>query len=366
MAKYKKRKDGRYQANIDVGYDDETGKRKFETIYATSIRELEEKKSEIKDRLNKGTYSNDKGLTVEEWAVKWFNTHKATAGVRTKEMYERLVYKHIIPSIGGIRLKNLLKTDVQEMINERQEHPRTCQQLKICLNQILESAIDDGLIYKNVCKKINMPSHIKEEKRGLADIEKKAIESADFTDKERAYVYLIQYTGIRRGEALALTKNDIDPKSNVVHIRNSITFEGNTGLLKPIPKSIAGIRDIPMPSTLSKFMGQYLKELKSIYLFEMSKGGIMSKSSYVKFWNKIIEKINIAAGGTKDIKAIHNLGAHVFRHNYATMLFYAGVDIKESQYLLGHSDVKLTLNIYTHLDNKKSSAVDKLNTFLAM
>lgn len=367
MAKYTKRTDGRYQANITIGYDPKTGIRKYETIYAKSISELENKKSEIKSQINKGIYANDRKFTLGKWADKWFLFAKASSSVKTKEMYERLVYTHIIPALGDIRLKDLKKSDIQEMINERAEHPRTCQQLKMCINQILESAIDEGLLFKNVCRNINLPIHIKEEKRALTEIEKKAILQADFTDKEKAFVYIIQYCGLRRGEALALSINDIDFANNQINIRNSITFDKGKSILKPIPKSLAGIRSIPMPTILREFLITYVKSIKGLYLFEMErKEGIMTKSSYDKFWKKIVQKINKSAGGTDTMSVIHNLGAHVFRHNYATMLFYAGIDIKEAQYLLGHSDVKLTLNIYTHLEKDKMNTANKLDNFLSM
>lgn len=367
MAKYKKRADGRYQANISIGYDPDTGKRKFETIYAHSMSELDNKKSEIKSQLNKGTYANDEGYTISDWADVWFNTQKATSGIKTKEMYERLVYRHIIPAIGNFRLKELKKTDIQHMINDRAKHPRTCQQIKMCINQILESAIEDGLLYKNVCRNINLPIHIKKIKRPLTEIEKIAINKAPFTVKERAFIYIIQYCGLRRGETLALTRNDIDFNNNIIKVHNAVTFERSQAVLKPIPKSLAGIRNIQMPSILREFLLSYVKGLSGLYLFEMErKEGLMTKSSYDKFWAKIVDKINTTAGGDEEHRIVIELGAHVFRHNYATMLFYAGIDNKEAQYLLGHSDIKLTLNIYTHLEKDKICTASKLDKYLMM
>lgn len=366
MARYIKRDDGRYQANVFTSVDSNTGKRKYRTVYARSVPELERKKAEILDQVTKGIYADDKKVTIASWSKKWLSTEKATSGSKTKEMYERLVDKHIIAAIGNIRLRDLKKSDIQKMINDRAKHPRTCQQLKMCINQILESAIEDGLLYKNVCRNINMPYQIKEEKRALTEIEKKSLTSVCLSDKERAFVNVIQYCGLRRGEALALSRNDIDFNENVIKIRNVVVFENSKAVLKSIPKSIAGIRAIPMPTILADTLKLYLPTLNGLYLFEMErKPGLMTKSSYDKFFKKIVEKINIAAGGDNEHILIHNLGAHVFRHNYATMLFYAGIDIKEAQYLLGHTDVRLTLNIYTHLEKGKTTAASKLDTFLA-
>jgi integrase len=366
MPKYKKRADGRYQANICIEVEKETGKRIFKTIYARTINDLENEKADIKDKLNKGIYADDKGMMVGTWAAKWFETEKATCGIRTKEMYELIVYNHIIPSIGDIKLRDLTKSDIQLMINKNSEHYRTCEQIRMATKQMLEGAIDDGLIYKNVGLKIKLPPKYQKEKRALTNTEKKAISKVNFTDKEKAYVYIILYCGLRRGEVLALSRNDVDLKANVINLRNAVTYDHGKAVLKTYPKSFSGIRTIPIPNNLKEVLEPYMKCLKGIYLFEMErKDGLMSKSSYDKFWNNIYKKINEKAGGNENINVISGLSAHVFRHNYATMLYYNDIDIKEAQRLLGHSNIKLTLDIYTHLDKDKSSADEKLSKLSA-
>ena len=367
MARYKKRSDGRYQSNIFIGIDPETGKREFKTVYARSIPGLENKRAEIKDLVNKGIYADDKGMTVAKWADKWFKIDKATCGIRTKEMYESMVYRYITPGIGDIRLRDLKQSDIQLMINSHSEHHRTCEQIRMATRQMLDAAIDDGLIYKNVGLKVKLPPKYKEEKRPLTDAEKKAISKTEFTDKEKTFIYILLYCGIRRGEVLALSKSDIDKSNKELNIRNSVTFDHGKAVLKSYPKTYSGIRTLPIPEDLKEVLWPYLDQLKGMYLFEMErKPGIMTKSSYDKFWGKIFDKINLSAGGTKDIKAIQGLSAHVFRHNYATMLYYAGVDIKDAQRLLGHSNIKLTLDIYTHLDKNKSTASEKLSKISAL
>lgn len=379
MAKYKKRKDGRYQSNITIGTDEETGKRIIKTIYARTIPELENIKFEIKDQINKGIYADDKRITVKEWSEKWLIAEKSICGIRTKEMYEYIVNSYIIPSIGNIRLRNIKKSDLQIMINGNSGHYRTCEQIRMTIKQILEAAIDEGLIYKNVAQNLSLPPKIVQEKRALSDDEKAGIKNADFTDYEKVFVYILLYCGIRRGEILALSRQDINLKSHELNIKNTITFDGNTPVFKPIPKTINGIRSIPIPDELFVILKNYLDHLNGFYLFEMEKAnGIMSKSSYNKLWKRIIAKINIGAGGKNaekatnehaaipELKVIHGLTAHVFRHNYATMLYYNGIDVKDAQRLLGHASIKITLDIYTHLDNNKSNAKEKLSNISAL
>jgi len=361
MARYKKRSDGRYQSNIFIGIDPETGKREFKTVYARSIPDLENKRAEIKDLVNKGIYADDKGMTVAKWADKWFKIDKATCGIRTKEMYESMVYRYIIPDIGDVGLMDLRRSDVQLLINKHYKYYRTCEIIRMTIRQMLDGAMEDGLIYRNVANNIKLPPRPKSESRPLSETEKRAIPKSKFTDRGKVFVYILLYTGLRRGEILALSRNDINIRRNELNVRNAVTFDGNNPVFKDYPKSNAGIRVIPIPKDLQDVLYPYLNALQSIYLFEMiRKSGLMTKSSYRKFWDGIRDKINLAAGGTKDINVVHGLTAHVFRHNYCTMLYYSDVDVKDAQRLMGHSNIKITLDLYTHLDKLKSDSSQKL------
>lgn len=362
MAKYKKRADGRYAANIVTGHDPETGKRIYApTIYAHSTIELDNRKTEVKDYVNKGIYADDKKTTVKAWAKKWLLTDKATAGIRDREMYENMVNYYIIPEIGSFRLRDLKRSDVQIMINNHMEKPRTCQQLRMATRQMLKSAIGDKLIYQNVATDIKVPKNPRPEKRALNQMEKNAIKNSDFTEKEKSYIYTLLYCGFRRGEALALSRSSVNLNKNEIYIQHVVTFDHGHPVLKSTPKSDADIRTIPIPEALKEVLEPYIKSLKGLYLFESDRmGGLMSKSSYDKFWGKIFKKMNTVSGGTDDINILPWFSGHIFKHNYITELYYAGVPAKESQMLAGHADVKLTLEIYTHLDRLRDVAPDKL------
>lgn len=365
MAKYKKRSDGRYCSNIQIGYNPNTGKRKFKTIYAYSIAELERKKAEIMVKLDKGILAEDKGITVGEWSKKWLETYKKSKSYKTYQMYKNVVDNHIIKELGHIKIKDIKQVDIQRLINDRYSMGRTriIEQIKLTINQILESAIDNNLIYKNVCRNIEMPSKIKKEKRALQDHEKLLLKKADFTLKQSAFINILYYCGLRRGEVLALTKNDI--KDCKIDISKTLVFEKNKGVIKQMPKSKAGIRKVPIPKELNAVLIQYLNNIDTLYLFTKKDGTIMSETSFRRLWTSIINKMNLAAGGTDSLKTITGLTPHVFRHNYATSLYYADIKIKDAQYLLGHKSVDITLDIYTHLDKENTETVTKLDLYFA-
>lgn len=374
MAKYKKRPDGRYATSTIIGFND-NGKPKRKILYGRTIIELDKKVAEFKSLQNKGIIIDDNGMTVEQWSKKWLELYKADKTYNTYMMYKRTVNNHIIPTLGEIRLNSLKKHQIQELLNNtiRNGHRRTAELIKLTMRQIIKQAILEEYIYKDVTIGLSLPKKQKTEKRAITEDEKNIIQSADLNLKERAFIDLLYYTGVRRGEALALMINDIDFINKKIHINKTLVIKDNTSEIKPSPKTDAGNRTIPIPTPLDKSLRQYISSINSMYLFTQNDGHIMSRSSFRRFWDNIMDKLNIAAGGTKyrrkgnqkPLKLISDdITPHMFRHTYATNLYYAGIDVKTAQYLLGHSSIKMTMDIYTHLDdNKISEAGDILNEF---
>ncbi len=114
-----------------------------------------------------------------------------------------------------------------------------------------------------------------------------------------------------------------------------------------------------MPNNLVKELGIYIQTLKTEILFPMDNGKYMTKSSFRKFWDKIIICINEQMEEKTDITP------HTFRHTYATNLYRSGIDFKKAQYFLGHSSLQMTMEVYTHLDKQQlTDEIDKLNDYL--
>lgn len=381
MAKYKKRPDGRYATSAIIGYD-ENGKPKRKVIYGRTIMELDKKVADFKSLQNKGIVIDDKGMTVQQWSEKWLELYKADKAYNTYMMYKRTVDNHITPNLGNIRLSALKKHQIQELLNNivQSGHQRTAELVKLTLHQIIQQAIIEEYIYKDVTIGLSLPKKQKSEKRTLTDAEKALIQNADLNPKERAFIDLLYYTGVRRGEALALMVSDIDFVNKKVKINKNLVIKDSGSEIKHSPKTNAGYREIPIPNKLLISLQKYIAETNSVYLFTQSTNSeLMTKSSLRQFWNNILNKLNIAAGGNqyktshkpKDGKSQIQLIAsditpHMFRHTYATNLYYAGIDIKTAQTLLGHSSIQMTLDIYTHLDdNKVHEAGTKLNEYFS-
>jgi len=367
-SKYKKRKDGRYCTHVVIGTK-EDGKTLRKTLYATTIRELEERVSEIRRQASMGTIVNDEGITVSEWAEEWFHTYKPGVSYRTQKMYRSVIDAHIIPAMGQMKIKDVRPHNIQHLINTKHSEglTRAVEKISLTLKQIFKKAVENSLIAKNPAESTELPKILRPKKRALTDEEKEYIQIADLDIKSRAFLYVILYAGLRKGEALALMKKDIDLNRKTISIDKSLLIKGNAPEIKMSPKSEAGNRLIPLPDVLVGILTEYLPTVESLYVFPAASGKLMSDASYRGFWEKIAKRLNKAAGGNENFIVLSkDITAHIFRHTYATMLYYAGVDVKTAQYLLGHSGINVTMGIYTHLDeNKTMGAADKINDLLS-
>lgn len=354
-AKYKKRSDGRYLVQIQTGFD-ENGKQKFKNIYAKTIPELEKKINTFKYNLNRGIVVDDQNLTFKEWANNWLDTYKTNVTTRTRKRYKSIIDIQL-KSLHNIKLSKLKTVNIQKTINEL----TTSVSLTIkILKQIIKQAMINELIFKDLMLGVSFSTQEQKKRRQLNEQEREAIEKTDFSAKERTFVYLCLYAGLRRGEALALKRNDVDFKNGILHISNTVIYnDNNTPELKGTTKTPAGVRDIPITNKLESVLKEYIKtNVKGMFLFSSRNHTLVTKTSYQNMWKQIIRKMNSVSK-----IPINEITAHHLRHTYATDLFYAGVDIKTCQYLLGHSSIKTTLDIYTHLDSDPANVAKKIDEY---
>lgn len=358
MARYKKQKDGLFRTTVSTKKYDENGKLITIPLWAHSSRELEELVGETKTKLKLGIYSNDHNKTFGEYAMHWYHTYPEK-NIQEHKKYLSVIRNHV-DLIYDKKLSDITKSDIQELINNRIGHPDNQRMIKLLVNQVLESAIEDGLIYRNVCRTIHLKaSNYKSNRRALTDAETNAIkrlkELNAFTDMEQLYIDTLYVSGLRPEEALALSFSDI--KNCVIDVNKALTWKGGKHLKEP--KTEAGYRKIDVPKWYQDEVIAFRKKYNTMYLFTDINANLMNSSTYKRFWKRIFDKINTALGGNEYIKAT-DLTAYIFRHNYCTILYYLHVDVKDAARIMGHSSVRVTLEIYTHLDSLKSSTQEKI------
>lgn len=376
--KYKKRSDGRFETTIKIGVDPDTGRPIRKHIYARTQKELDLKMAEYKKRIDMGLTS-DKPVTFAEYAAKWFELTKSGKSDNTKVSYQNILKNHM-KCLNNKRIDKITKSDVQLQIKHSEGHRSTQQLILLMVRQILDNAVDDGLVFRNVSQNIKLDPERKEEKRRqLTQFELDCIAAADLDPEERCFVSLLLYTGMRKGEVLALNMDSIDLKAGVIHVTRTCVFADWKETDINHPKTNAGFRDIPIFSPLMPVLRDYLKSIDHNYLFmrkdpETGKYRLLKKTEVSTMWNRIYKKLNDAAGsvlarGKYTIippmsDPMRGITPHYFRHNFATLLYYANVDIKEAARIMGHSDINVTLKVYAHLNESKSGSLDKIESYL--
>lgn len=360
----KKRTDGRYCKQIMVGYLPD-GRRKMKNIYGKTKQEVEKKERELKNEIDKGVNFCDT-ITVGEWADTWLKTFKTDIAHNTYTRYEGIIDKQIKPMIGSRDIKNILPETIQKMINELSARlaPATVKKIRDVMHQMFEQALVARYISINPVKYVRLPPLTQKHRDAISDEEVTEITKFCKTYEQGAFIMTLLYTGMRRGEILALTKDDIDFNALTITINKAVEFVDDEPKIKS-PKTPKSYRTIPILEPLIP----YLREMANAtnkYLFTKD-GKLYGKASiesmFRTFLRRYNEYLNVAA--VFEEKKTVKYTMHQFRHTFCTLLYKAGVDVKTIQDLLGHSSIGVTLDIYTHLDKTlKLKNIDKLNNYL--
>ena len=189
--RYKSRKDGRFFTQVCTGEYDDSGRPIRIPLYASSSKELEQKVDELKANIKTGKFVIKKKYTLETYSEKFVELYKSKREYNTQKMYEDMLRLYIVPALGNYELPDIKRTDIQALVNEHADHPRTCELIKIVLKQILESAAEDHLIVENPWKRIDMPKYTPPRRRILTPLEEKALNTAAFTPGEHLLVMLL-------------------------------------------------------------------------------------------------------------------------------------------------------------------------------
>ena len=343
---------GYYQTGVMIGYT-EDGRPKRKWLYAKTTKELKEKIDTVKQAIRAGANLLDEDVRFGDYARMWLDTYKAGRGINTRAMYANIIEKKLAP-IYGIKVKDVKAMHLQSLINDNSSMPRTCEQMRLTLRQIFKQAIEDGLIIRNPATAIELPRHIKNEKRALTNEEKAAIKAADLTDRERAFVMIALGCGLRPGEIYALTWEDVDFANEVIHVNKSVVFNHNQPVLS-VPKTNKSIRAVDAPKAVINALKVYRSTNIAPKLFGGKYDDYKGKTGYNCEWERIKKKIEAALGHETD------LTLYCFRHNYCSELYYSDVSTKEAQRLLGHSSYKMIMDVYAHLDSQRENTKKKLN-----
>lgn len=306
-------------------------------------------------------------VTVAEWAQEWLETYKlGSVGDAWYKSIESIVNNIIVPEIGSKLVRKVTAADIQKLMNRNarfsESHQRKIAQI---LAQIFDSAEENGIIDKLPIKHIKI-AH-KRQKQGYRTITAEerslTLKTADKYPEDGLFFLIMLYCGCRPQEVSRLRVKDYDLDQRTLHIRQARKADGTTGT----PKSAAGTRDIPVPDYLAERLSVKGKSPNDL-IITSTWGDPLTKTSQKRLWHRFRRKMDIENGAelfrNQIVKTTlaDDLKPYCYRHTYCTDLQDAGVPVTVAKVLMGHSDIKMTADIYTHHSKESfEDAREKIN-----
>ena len=356
--KHTKRKDGRYSRQVVIGYLD--GKPQRKTIYGKTLKELDKNYRDFMSLKERGIIIQDENLLVSDLADMWLKNEKEPNVRRQTYAALRSRVSTINKYIGNIKVQDLTMANIEQMRKAMVDLGHICQynQMLADLKAILRYGVSKNVLSRNVAVDIKPVKYDPPKKRALTSAELDAFQRADLPADERIYIQLLRYTGIRRNEAFALATEDIDFKRNRIRINKTLAPVRGRMYVQELTKTPAGVRMVPILPDLRQDLWDYVHSRSDGPLFLNKNGNYYDPHSVHCFWKRILKQVQ----AVYPEQLADDITPHIFRHTFASDLYKAGMGVKEAQYILGHDDIKTTLNLYTHFEYADIQ-VDKLENY---
>lgn len=299
-------------------------------------------------------------MTTQNLLTEWLEIYqKEHIKARTYSRYQGLISMHIVPTLGERNISELGRREIQEFLTQQKKdgNMRNGEKLSATstnmmlsvLNLAFEYACDMEYIEENPCVRVRRTKAETKRVEAFTVEEQRAIEmEISRADDRRLHgILLCLYSGLRIGELLGLTWNDVDLERGVIKITKTVYREkdenGNWQLCVDTPKTKASDRVIPLPEYIVAMLRQDYEIAKTPYVIENKKSERMSIRSYQYIFEKLTERAGV-----------RKLNFHALRHTFATRAIECGMDIKTVADIMGHQNASITLNRYAHcmLDHK--------------
>lgn len=329
------RKDGRYMYR----WTDDHGKR--HAIYDRDPEKLYAKVSNIGKEKRPPTF----GMIAESWLA-WQWDH---VSYKTSETYTAPL-RRIVERWGEDDPADITAQEINAYLSalaNQKYSKRSVRMHRDILNMIFRYGIVNSGLKYNPVDAVSLPRNLPSTKRELpsdAALEAVRSSSAPFS----LFAKICLYSGLRRGEALALRYEDVDREHHLIHVTKAVEFIGNNAHIKE-PKTEAGRRDVVLLDVLA----DQIPEGKG-YIFCRPDGTLLSKMQFHNRWQEYCAEIG------------YTITPHQLRHGFATILYEAGIEDKDAMELMGHSNISVTRDIYTHIRQaRRDQTASKLNAYVS-
>ena len=358
-----RRKDGLWTAQVTV--EGKHNSKYFKTQQEARLWLLTTN-SQIRD----GLILSGANITYEQYLNEWLITIKSTIRPKTHEQYTQIVQQHILPFLGDLKLKDLRPDNIQSLYNKKLKDgasERTVILIHSVLHRSLNLAVKWELLGRNPADAVTRPRIRRREMKTLDDTQVRSLIMVSKGTKYETLFWLAVNTGLREGELIGLKWSDLDWKTQKLQIQRQVQRTKDQGLMFCEPKSASGRRVVflgkttiemlrkhfELQQTERQFAGAKWKE--NDLVFPTSVGTPMEPSNLLKHFKDYLKLANLP-----DIRF------HDLRHTAASLMLLKGIHPKVVQERLGHSDIGITLNLYSHvLPGMQEDASEKLDELMS-
>lgn len=346
---YRQRDDGKWECRLRLP----NGIRK--SLYGRTLEEVKAKRKQAERDIEAGLDLSKPSQTVSEFLTAWLaDTAQSSVRARTYVSYEQLVKKHITPRMGDVKLAKLTPQHVERMMREMVAaglSPATAQQARAVLRRALSFALKWGLVTRNVAALATPPRSVKKPVKPLTTDQTRAF-LAHVRQAEHRHWPLFTvaaYTGLRAGELYGLRWQDVDLTVGTLRVSQTVV-QLPGGWAFGQPKTEKSARPLPLvPEVVDALKATRKRQLEE----RLAAGGRWQNHDLV-FTTTIgtpfsASNVNVSLHNALEAAGLPHMGIHGFRHGCASMLLEKGVHMRVVMEWLGHSQISLTMNTYSHV-----------------
>lgn len=372
----RKKRGERADGRIQVTYTDgvrQDGKPNRIAFYGKTRSEAIAKREAYIAERKAGILPDGKKLTVSQWTDMWKAMYKPNA-----DDYAPYINK-LKHDLGRFGIREVQEANlVASLSTFSGKSTSGATKYRMIIKQVFHKAKKNHLIPDDPSEDLELPDNTTQgSHRALERWESDAIINGWQLHRAGRWAMIMLLAGLRRGEMAALDWEDIDLNKRIISVRKAATLRGGQTTIKDTTKTEAGQRDLPICEPLYQMLCKTPQSDRHGPVCLSAKNKRLTAHAIKKGWKTFCTYITRSLNneevsqqgrrtdcaqdkfqtGTQknDKRIVFNCRPHDLRHTYATALYDAGVDLKSAQYYLGHTDITMTQELYTHLSQERKN-----------